>query len=256
MFPLPRLGGRLAPLALAGVLTATAAITPAFAFTDEEKKELGGIIREYIIANPEVLEEAITVLEARHNDAQAAQRGKALESVRELVFDSPRNVVIGNPKGDVTLVEFFDYNCGYCRKALTDLKQLIKDDPNLRVVLREFPVLGQPSVEAAQVGIAVRMVAPEKYYDFHQALFAMEGPLDREKALAAAKEVGIDTDALEKNARSPELNATLDESMKIASALGLNGTPSYIVGESVVVGAVGADKLKEAIASSREKAKN
>lgn len=255
MFHFLRPGGRLAPLVLAGALATTAAITPAAAFTDEEKKELGTIIREYIITNPEVLEEAITVLEARHNDAQAAQRGKALESVKELVFESPRNVVIGNPKGDVTLVEFFDYNCGYCRKALADLKQLIKDDPNLRVVLREFPVLGQPSVEAAQVGITVRMVAPDKYYDFHQALFAKDGPIDREKALEAAKEVGIDTAELEKNVRSPEPNATLDESMQIASALGLNGTPSYIVGDSVVVGAVGAGKLKEAIAASREKAK-
>ncbi len=255
MFPFTGLRGRIAPLALAGVLAATAAATPAAAFTDEEKKEMGVIIRDYIITNPEVLEEAIAVLEARHNSEQAEQRGKALESVKELVFDSPRNVVVGNPKGDVTLVEFFDYNCGYCRKALSDLDQLIKADPNLRVVLREFPVLGQPSVEAAQVGVAVRMVAPEKYFAFHHALFQQQGPIDREKALAAAASVGINADELAKQANSPELNATLDESMKIAAALGLNGTPSYIVGDSVVVGAVGADKLKEAIATTRANAK-
>ena len=255
MFPFTGLRGRIAPLALAGLLATSAFVTPAAAFTDEEKKELGVIIRDYIITNPEVLEEAIAVLEARHNSQQAEQRGKALESVRELIFDSPRNVVVGNPKGDVSLVVFFDYNCGYCRKALADLDQIIKADPNLRVLLREFPVLGQPSVEAAQVGVAVRMVAPEKYFAFHHALFQQKGPIDREKALAAAASVGINPDDLAKVANSPELNATLDESMKIAAALGLSGTPSYIVGDTVVVGAVGSEKLLEAIAASRANAK-
>ncbi|MGQ3675571.1 DsbA family protein [Xanthobacter sp. TB0139] len=246
------LGGRLVPLALAASVVAA---TPAAAFTDEEKKELGPIIREYIITHPEVLEEAITVLEARHNEAQAEQRTKALEQVRELVLTSPHNVVIGNPKGDVTLVEFFDYNCGYCRKAMVDLKQLMKNDPNLRVVLREFPVLGQASVEAAQVAIALHMVAPDKYLAFHEALFNTPGPIDREKALAAAESVGVNVEELEKKASSPELNASLDETMKIASVLGLNGTPSYIVGDQVVVGAVGHDKLKAAIAATRAQKK-
>lgn len=246
------LGARLSSVALAALPAVLLAASPAAAFTDEKKKELHGIIREYIIQNPEVLQEAISVLESRQMVADAAQRSKGVAQMKELLVSSPRGVVVGNPKGDVTLVEFFDYNCGYCKKALSDLQDLVKQDPNLRVVLKEFPVLGPGSVEAAQVAVAVRMVAPEKYMAFHQALLGARGQADRAKALAAAKEVGIDTALLQKQATSPELNATLDESMKIAEALNLNGTPSYVVGEQVVVGAVGFDKLKSAIADARK----
>lgn len=251
MFSRLGLSAGLVPLALAAAL----ASSPASAFTDEEKKELGPVIREYLLQNPEVLQEAIMVLEARHNAAEAQERGKALATVKPLLLESPRGVVVGNPKGDVTLVEFFDYNCGYCKHALADLQKLMKEDPNLRVMLREFPVLGPGSVQAAQVAVAVRMVAPDKYMAFHQALLNTRGQADREKALAAAKSVGIDTDLIQKQASSPELNATLDENMKIAEALSLNGTPSYVVGDDVVVGAVGFDKLKAAIAATRAQQK-
>lgn len=249
MFPRMGLAARIAPLVLAG---ACAFANPAAAFTDAEKAELGPIIREYLLKNPEVLEEAIAVLEQRHDAAQTEQRAKAMAELKPLLFDSPRGNVIGNPKGDVTLVEFFDYNCSYCQRALADLETLVKTDPNLRVVLREFPLLDKGSVEAAQVAIAVRLVAPEKYLDFHRAMFNTRGHADRAKAYAAAKHVGIDIADIEKQASSPELNATLDESMKLAKALGLNGTPSYVVGEQVVVGAVGADNLKAAIAEARK----
>lgn len=250
---LRRLAARLFALALAALPAALLVAAPAAAFTDEEKKELGTIIREYLIQNPEVLQEAISVLESRQMVAESAQRSKAVTEMRQLLVDSPRGVVVGNPKGDVTLVEFFDYNCGYCKKALSDLQDLVKQDPNLRVVLKEFPVLGQGSVEAAQVAVAVRLAAPDKYMAFHQALLGARGQADRAKALAVAKEVGIDPALLQKQATSPELNATLDESMKIAEALALNGTPSYVVGDQVVVGAVGFDKLKAAIAEARMK---
>ncbi|MFG1375412.1 DsbA family protein [Xanthobacter autotrophicus] len=249
---LRRLAPRLFTLALAAVSAVVLVARPAAAFTDSEKKELGGIIREYLIQNPEVLQEAISVLESRQMVQDASQRSKAVGEVRQLLVNSPRGIVAGNPKGDVTLVEFFDYNCGYCKKALSDLQDLIKQDPNLRVVLKEFPVLGQGSVEAAQVAVAVRMVAPDKYMAFHQALLNGRGQADRAKALAAAKEVGIDTALIQKQATSPELNATLDESMKMAEALALNGTPSYVIGDQVVIGAVGFDKLKAAIAEARK----
>ncbi|MEP9353822.1 DsbA family protein [Xanthobacter sp. KR7-65] len=248
-----RFAARAIALGLAAVSAVVLVATPASAFTDEEKKELGTIIREYLIQNPEVLQEAISVLESRQMVADAAQRSKAVADMKQLLLDSPRGIVVGNPKGDVTLVEFFDYNCGYCKKALTDLQDLIKQDSNLRVVLKEFPVLGQGSVEAAQVAVAVRLAAPEKYMAFHQALLGGRGQADRAKALAAAKDVGIDPALLQKQSTSPELNATLDENMKIAEALALNGTPSYVVGDQVVIGAVGLDKLKTAIAETRSK---
>ncbi|MDE1567196.1 DsbA family protein [Aquabacter sp. P-9] len=254
MLPRPGLRAALAFAAAFGTLATFAA--PAAAFTDAEKAEMGPIIRDYLIKNPEVLQEAIMELEKRQAANEAKDRVQAVTQMKDLIFNSPRGVVVGNPKGDVTLVEFFDYNCGYCRKALTDIEQLIKADPKLKVVLREFPVLGQGSVEAAQVAVAVRMVAPDKYMAFHHALLSGRGQADRAKAIAAAKEVGIDTALIQKQATSPELNATLDESMKIAQALGLNGTPSFVVGNDVVIGAVGYDKLKDAVDQARKQATN
>src|SRR5690606_11744475 len=145
----------------------------------------------------------------------------------DLIFKSARGVVVGKPDGDVNFVEFFDYNCGYCKQAMVDMLNLMKADPKLRVVLKEFPVLGQGSVEAAQVAIAVRMQDPsgKKYLAFHQKLLSTRGQVDRARAMAAAKDVGMDMAKLEKDMVSPEIRATLQENLTIAEEMGMNGTP-------------------------------
>lgn len=224
-------------------------------FTDQQRTEIQKIIREYLIANPEVLQESINEFEKRQSVVDAEKHKIAVKSHAELLFNSQRQVVVGNPQGDVTLVEFFDYNCGYCKRAMTDLMELMKGDPKLRVVLKEFPVLGPQSIEAAQVGAAVRMQdkTGKKYFEFHQKLLTGRGNVDRARALAAAKEVGLDVARIEKDANSEEAKATLEESFKLAEALGLNGTPSYVVGEEIVIGAVGAAALKEKIEAARKK---
>jgi protein-disulfide isomerase len=150
-------------------------------------------------------------------------------------------------------VEFFDYNCGFCKRALTDMLDLMKSDPKLKVVLKEFPVLGEGSTQAAQVAAAVRMQdkTGKKYLDFHQKLLTGRGQADRAHALAVAKEVGMDMTRLEKDIAGDEVKATLEESFKLADALGLTGTPSYVVGTSVVVGAVGLPALQEKINTAR-----
>jgi len=132
----------------------------------------------------------------------------------------------------------------------------MKDDPKLRVTLKEFPVLGQGSVEAAQVAVAVRMQdqSGKKYLDFHQKLLTSRGQIDKAKAMAAAKDAGLDMARLERDIASPEVKATLEENFKIAEDMGLNGTPSYVIGDQVVVGAIGADALKEKIAAARRTA--
>ena len=162
-------------------------------------------------------------------------------------------MTVGNPQGDVTLVEFFDYNCGYCKRALSDLMNLMKADPKLKVVLKEFPVLGPSSVEAARVGVAVRMQdrTGKKYLEFHQKLLSGRGQVDKARALAVAKEVGLDMARLEKDMASDEVTATLQESGQLADKLGLNGTPSYVVGPDVVVGAVGLEVLKQKVDNAR-----
>src|SRR6185503_8561692 len=172
----------------------------------------------------------------------------------DAIFNSPRQVTIGNPQGDVTFVEFFDYNCGYCKRAMTDMMDLMKHDPKLKVVLKEFPVLGPASVDAARVAVAVRMQdkTGKKYFDFHQKLLSGRGQVDKAKALAAAKDVGLDMARIEKDLKSEEVGKTLEESMKLAEALGLNGTPSYVIGNDVVIGAVGLAALSQKIQAARQ----
>jgi protein-disulfide isomerase len=163
------------------------------------------------------------------------------------LYSSPHQVVLGNPNGKVTFVEFFDYNCGFCKRAMDDMLTLMKTDPNLKVVLKEFPVLGPGSVEAAQVAVAARMQdkANKKYLDFHLKLLGGRGEANKARALAVAKEVGYDMDRLQKDMQSPEVKTTLEETFKLAEALGLNGTPSYVIGEKVEIGAVGLAALQK-----------
>jgi protein-disulfide isomerase len=227
--------------------------TRAAEFTAPQATEIQSIVREYLIAHPEVLQEAMAELEKRQGMAEAEKHKAAVKEYSQAIFSSPRQVNLGNPDGNVTFVEFFDYNCGYCKRAMTDMLTLMKDDPKLKVVLKEFPVLGPGSVEAAQVAIAVRMQdkTGKKYLEFHQKLLGGRGQADKAHALAAAKEVGLNIAQIEKDLTSPEVKATLEESFKIAEALGMNGTPSYVIGSDVVVGAVGLQALQEKINTNR-----
>jgi protein-disulfide isomerase len=192
-------------------------------------------------------------LEKKQASDEAAKHEAAVKDNAQEIFNSPRQVVTGNPQGDVTFVEFFDYNCGYCKRAMTDMFDLIKHDAKLKVVLKEFPVLGPGSVEAARVAVAVRMQdkTGKKYMEFHQKLLGGRGQADKAKALAAAKEAGMDMARLERDMASDEVKQTLAENLDLAEKLGLNGTPSYVIGSNVIVGAVGLDKLKENVNTAR-----
>ena len=247
-----RLPSRLA-LAASLFLTFGAAAGYAQSFSGTQKTEIEKIIRDYLVANPEVLQEAIAALEKKQAAEEAQKHQAAVKDNAETIFNSPRQVTIGNPQGDVTFVEFFDYNCGYCKRAMDDMFALLKTDPKLKVVLKEFPVLGPGSVEAARVAVAVRMQdkTGKKYMDFHQKLMNGRGQADKARALAAAKDAGLDIARIERDMASDEVRLTLEESLSLAEKLGLNGTPSYVIGNSVVVGAVGLDKLKENINTAR-----
>jgi protein-disulfide isomerase len=226
---------------------------PQKSFSEPQKTEIEQIIRDYLVSHPEVLQEAIAELDRRQTAADTEKAKAAVAANAATIFDSTRQVVLGNAKGDVTLVEFFDYNCGFCKGALPQMMTLLKDDANLRVVLKEFPVLGPGSVEAAKVAVAVRMQdkSGKKYLDFHQKLLGGRGKADKARALAVAKEVGMDMARLEKDMGSDEARVSLEESLKLAETLGLNGTPSYVVGNDVVVGAVGLAALRSKINTTR-----
>ncbi len=226
---------------------------PAQSFNDAQRGDIETIIRNYLVAHPEVLEEAMAELSKRQAAAESAKHEASVAKNADAIFNSPRGVTLGNKDGDVTFVEFFDYNCGYCKRAMTDMLDLMKSDPKLKVVLKEFPVLSQGSVEAAQVAVAVRMQDPtgKKYLDFHQKLLGGRGAADKARALAAAKEAGLDVGRIEKDMGSPEVKATLEENFKLAEEMGMNGTPSYVIGKQIVVGAVGVDALREKIGMAR-----
>jgi protein-disulfide isomerase len=243
----------LAPALFALALCGAPLSASAQGFTDTQRGDIEKIVRDYLLAHPEVLEEVMTELSKRQAAAEAAKHEAGVAANAEAIFNSPRGVTVGNKDGDVTFVEFFDYNCGYCKRAMMDMMEIMKSDPKLKVVLKEFPVLSAGSVEAAQVGVAVRMQDPtgKKYLDFHQKLLTGRGAADKARAMAAAKEAGLDVARIEKDLSSPEVRATLEENMKLAEAMGMNGTPSYVIGKQVVIGAVGAEALREKINNAR-----
>jgi protein-disulfide isomerase len=243
----------LAPALFALALFCAPPSASAQSFSDSQRGDIETIVRNYLLAHPEVLEEAMAELSKRQSAAEAEKHAASVTQNAEAIFNSPRGVVVGNKDGDVTFVEFFDYNCGYCKRAMTDMLDLMKSDPKLKVVLKEFPVLGPGSVEAAQIAVAVRMQDPsgKKYLDFHQKLLNSKGQADKARALAAAKEAGLDMAKLEKDSASPEVRATLEENFKLAESMGMNGTPSYVIGKQVVIGAVGVDSLREKIGVAR-----
>lgn len=243
----------LAPFAFALAICAVPAASHAQSFSAGQRGEIEKILKDYLVANPEILEEMSAELTKRQSAAEAEKHRAAVAKNAETIFNSPRGVLLGNKNGDVNFVEFFDYNCGYCKKAMGDMLELMKSDPKLRVVLKEFPVLGPGSVEAAQVAIAVRMQDPtgKKYLDFHQKLLTGRGQADKARAMAAAKEAGADMAKLEKDLVSPEVTATLNENFRLAEDMGLNGTPSYVIGKNVVVGAVGIEGLSRKISEAR-----
>ena len=229
------------------------ALASAQGFSEPQRSEIERIVREYLLSHPEVLEEVSAELSKRQTAAEAQKHESAVTKNAQAIFSSPRGVTVGNRDGDVGFVEFFDYNCGYCKRAMTDMLELMKSDSKLKVVLKEFPVLGPGSVEAAQVAVAVRMQDPtgKKYLDFHQKLLGGRGQADKARAMAAAKDAGLDMAKLEKDLTSPEIRATLEENFRLAEEMGMNGTPSYVIGKQVVIGAVGVDSLREKIGVAR-----
>lgn len=234
-------------LALAAVL-APIGMAAADEFTPAQKKELGAFVRDYLVNNPEVLREAIEALDKHDKEVAAAAQQKIVSDQADALFSSKFQATVGNPKGTATLVEFFDYNCHFCKGALPDMARLMKDDPSLKLVLKDYPVLGPGSVEAARVASAARNQLPgERFWEFHNRLLSMHGPIGKAEALAVARELGLDMDRLAKDMESPDVDAGLQQVMGMADSLQINGTPSFVVGQEVVVGAVGYDALKEKI---------
>jgi protein-disulfide isomerase len=220
-------------------------------FDGKQQLEIEAIIKDYLMKHPEVIRDAMEELQRKQEAEAAAAQISAIEDNRDALFSSKRQVVLGNPDGDVTLVEFFDYNCGYCKRAHADMVKLIENDKNVKIVLKEFPVLGEGSVEAAQVAAAVNVLAPEKYGAFHEKLINERGQVNGARALAVAAEIGLDKEQIKKEMTSDEVRATLQEAFDLGNRLSLSGTPSYVTPKEVVIGAVGYETLKQKLEEAR-----
>lgn len=240
--------------ALIGALAvAPAAMAQNAVFTEQQKQAIGEIVKDYLIKNPEVLTEVISELEKRQAEAQQVAQASAVQETKQTLLNASHSYVAGNASGDVTVVEFFDYNCGYCKKALADIQSMMKSDPKLRVVLKDFPVLGPDSVEASRVALAVKnQLQGQKLFDYHVKVLESRGRVNGERAMAAAKEMGVDMARLQKDIESPEIRNALQENMALGDKLSLTGTPAFVIGETVISGAVGLEPLKQVVENVRQ----
>jgi protein-disulfide isomerase len=206
------------------------------------------IVREYLLQNPEVVYEAIQELQRRREAEEAGRQQAALAQHRSAVFEAPGDPVAGDPRGDVTLVEFFDYRCGYCRNMVPGLRALLAADPKLRFVFKELPILSPESTMAAKAALAADRQG--KYAELHFALMQAKD-LSREAILAAAAGVGLDPARLERDMEAPEIAAKLEENMRLAQALGITGTPAFVAGDQIIPGAVDPAQLAALVAQQR-----
>lgn len=211
------------------------------------------LVLETIRDNPGIVMEAITILQSREAEAQAASQAEVLAGEREVLERDPNAPVLGNPEGDVTVVEFFDYNCPYCRRVKPEIEALLEADPNVRLVYREWPILGEGSVFAARAALAAREQG--LYEQFHWAMMAMNGRANESSVLRIAEEVGLDVTQLRRDMEAPEVAEHIQTSMRLTQALGLNGTPSFVIGDALVPGIVDVDQLQTLVTDAREAGK-
>jgi protein-disulfide isomerase len=208
------------------------------------------LVLETIRENPEIVMEAVAILEARQSEAQAASQAEMLARERDTLERDPNAPVLGNPDGDVTVVEFFDYNCPYCRRAKPEIEGLLEADPNVRLVYREWPILGEGSVFAARAALAAREQG--LYEEFHWAMMGMSGRAEESSVLRIAEDIGLDIAQLRRDMEAREIDAHIQTSMRLAQALGITGTPSFVIGDALVPGVVDADQLQTLASDARE----
>jgi protein-disulfide isomerase len=242
---------------LAGKQTAGAivepppAALPAIATAQLDNKAVELIVRDYLLANPELLMEVQVALDAKQKEEQRLANLGVIKDAKDEIFNSSFDGVVGNPAGKVTMVEFYDYNCGYCKRAIDDMRELTKADPDLRFVLKEFPILGPDSQRAHVVSMAFHKLRPEKYGEFHGQLLGGQGRANEASAIRIALSLGADEAELREAMKDPVISETFAKTYDLANKLSITGTPSYIVGNEVVFGALGREVLAEKIATAK-----
>jgi protein-disulfide isomerase len=229
----------LAPLASADETS----ITPA------QKSDIEKIVHDYLMEHPEVIRDAIQALQAKEEQSKTDAQTMAVRQNKDALFNDPATPVAGNPMGDVTIVEFFDYHCPYCKAVASPLQKLIESDKGVRLVMKEFPILGPDSLLASQAALA--SVGQGKYWEFHQALMEHRGQFDMEVIKTIAAKVGLDPAKLEADMDKQKIQPQISANHKLAETLSISATPTFIIGDQVVEGAVSLDQLKDLIQKAR-----
>lgn len=234
--------------AIAGIALTLAA--PHAVAAEMTRGEVEKIVREYLVSNPEILNDMLSELKRRESAGAEERARVAITSNKDALYNDGYSYVAGNPNGDVVMVEFFDYRCGYCRKVRDDVLTLLKDDGNVRIVMKEFPILGETSREAARAAIASKKQGDDKYWAFHNALLGTEG-LDSAAIYDVAAGQGIDVARLKEDMKSAEVEDIIARNHALGEKIGVDGTPAFIIGETLYPGALGADELKSLAAAQR-----
>ena len=248
----PLAAAALAVVALVGLAFVSLPFAQAqtSSFTDAEREEIGDVVREYLLANPEIVLDVLNELQRRDEQAEAERSRAAIIANSSALYENPDTPFIGNPDADVVLVEFFDYNCGFCKRMLEPVMQLVEDDPNLRIVLKEFPILGPESMVAARAALA--MERQGLYTEYHNALMTYRGRLDEAIILDTAVRVGGDLDQLQQDMDDPAIMEQIQRNIQLAQAIGVNGTPAFVIDDQIIPGAIGYPVLRDLVERSRE----
>ncbi len=219
-------------------------------FDNGQQLQIEKIVHDYLLEHPEVLLEAMQELDKKQASVEKKKQGAAIASNRAAIYDDPQSFVAGNPKGDVTIVEFFDYQCGYCKHSFGPLMDTVSSDGHIRLILKEFPILGPESVTASRAAIA--SMKQGKYFEFHKALFRHKGGLTDETIMEVASSVGIDTEKLKRDMADPKIEALIKRNYELADVLAIKGTPGFIIGGKLIPGALEKDEFAEVVKDARE----
>jgi protein-disulfide isomerase len=236
---------------LAALVAAPVALTgPAKAdLASVSDEEFGKRVRDYLMQNPEILRDVLQELERKERARQAQATQETIAAKAGDLFRAEGDLVIGNPQGDVTIVEFMDYNCGYCKRSLPDVMKLVEADKNLRVVIKEFPILGPSSITASRAALAA--ARQDKYKEMHAALMGHKGALNDEAIFELAKSAGLDVDKLKADMEDKAIAARIEQNHQLASMLGIDGTPAFVIDQQLIPGALGYEALAAAIGDVR-----
>lgn len=238
-------------LAQAGASTQAAVSTiDAGPFSAEQRQAIERIVKDYLLKNPEILLEVGKELEQRQAAAQVAQQQRLIMENKNQIFAAPTDFVLGNPNGDIAVVEFFDYNCGWCKRAVDEISKLAAADSNVKIIFKEFPIFGEDSVIAAKAAMA--SIKQGKYWDFHRALMKEQRRVTEDVVFQVAEKVGLDVAKLKSDMNNPEYDAAIKSTSDIAQGLGFEGTPGFIVDSKVNYGFLPADGLQQLIGEARK----